>query len=71
LQENFGASVKLFEDLLANCQPDEQALAGFKARLKKSRENAKLNKASIASALRSLCYLRPESNPFNYTFNGC
>jgi hypothetical protein len=34
LQENFGASIKLFEDLLANCQPDEQALAGFKARLK-------------------------------------
>lgn len=67
LQENFGASIKLFEDLLANCQPDEQALAGFKARLKKSRENAKLNKTAIASALRSYAIYGP-TNPYNYTF---
>jgi predicted Zn-dependent peptidase len=68
LQENFAASIKLYEDLLANCQPDEKALAGFKARLKKSRENAKLNKASIASALRTYA-LYGKENPFNYTLS--
>lgn len=66
LQENFAATVKLYEDLLANCQPDKDALAGFKARLKRTRENAKLNKTTIASALASYAQYGP-SNPFNYT----
>ncbi|MES2808496.1 MAG: insulinase family protein [Bacteroidota bacterium] len=64
LQENFAATIKLYEDLLANCQPDEQALAALKARLKKSRENAKLNKGAIAQALMSYAQYG-ESNPFN------
>jgi predicted Zn-dependent peptidase len=64
LQENFSATVKLYEDLLANCQPDEKALAGFKARLKKSRENAKLNKGAISQALMAYAQYG-ESNPFN------
>jgi predicted Zn-dependent peptidase len=64
LQENFAATVKLYEDLLANCQPDEQALTSLKIRLKKSRENAKLNKGAIAQAL--IAYAQyGESNPFN------
>jgi predicted Zn-dependent peptidase len=64
LQENFNATVKLYEDLLANCQPDEQALTSLKARLKKARENAKLNKGAIAQSL--IAYAQyGESNPFN------
>ncbi|MEB0015189.1 hypothetical protein QN416_26690, partial [Glaciimonas sp. Cout2] len=47
LQENFGASVTLFENLLANCKADDKALVGLKARLKRSRENLKLNKGAI------------------------
>ncbi|MCC8425665.1 pitrilysin family protein [Mucilaginibacter sp. UR6-11] len=68
LQENFGATVKLYEDLLANCQPDEKALAGLKARIKKSRENAKLNKTTIAQSLVSYAQYGA-SNPFNYTLS--
>ena len=64
LQENFGATVKLYEDLLANCQPDETVLAGLKARMKKARENVKLNKTAIAQGLVSYAQYGP-SNPFN------
>ena len=64
LQENFGATVKLYEDLLANCKPDEAALAGLKARLKRARENAKLNKTAIVQGLVSYAEYGP-SNPFN------
>jgi len=64
LQENFNATVKLYEDLLANCQPDEAALTALKARMRKARENAKLNKTSIAQGLVSYAQYGPE-NPFN------
>jgi len=65
LQDNFSQSVKLYEDLLAHCKADEKALAGLKSRLKRSRDNAKLNKASIISGLRSYAEYGPV-NPFNY-----
>jgi predicted Zn-dependent peptidase len=68
LQENFSATVKLYEDLLANCQPDEKALAGLKVRLKKARENAKLNKTALAQGLVSYAQYG-SSNPFNYTLS--
>ncbi|WP_214069932.1 M16 family metallopeptidase [Mucilaginibacter sp. dw_454] len=64
LQENQAATIKLYEDLLANCQPDDQALEGLKARMKKARENAKLNKSALAQALVSYAQYGP-SNPFN------
>jgi predicted Zn-dependent peptidase len=64
LQENFGASVTLFENLLANCKADEKALAGLKARLKRSRENLKLNKGAIMQGLVSYAQYGPQ-NPFN------
>ncbi|WP_207427921.1 pitrilysin family protein [Pedobacter sp. SYSU D00535] len=64
LQENYEKTVALYENLLANCKPDEAALAGLKARLKKSRENAKLNKASIMQGLVTYAQYGP-SNPFN------
>lgn len=66
LQENFTPAVKLFEDLLKNCKPDETALTSLKARLSKSRTDAKANKAAIMSGL--VNYARyGENNPFNYT----
>jgi len=68
LQENFAPTVKLYEDLLANCQPDEKALAGLKARLKRARENAKLNKTAIVQGLVSYAQYGA-SNPFNYTLS--
>lgn len=64
LQENFGASVTLFENLLANCKADDKALAGLKARLKRSRENLKLNKGAIMQGLVSYAQYGAQ-NPFN------
>jgi predicted Zn-dependent peptidase len=64
LQDNFDKSVSLFQDLLQNCKPDEEALAAYKLRLKKARVNKKLNKGSIMSGLRSYAMYGPQ-NPFN------
>ncbi|OCX53661.1 peptidase M16 [Mucilaginibacter sp. PPCGB 2223] len=64
LQENFAKTVALYEDLIANCKPDEAVLASLKVRLKKSRENAKLNKGSIMQGLVSYA-MYGEKNPFN------
>ena len=64
LQENFNESVKLYEDLLKHCKPDEKALAGLKARLKRARENAKLNKQAIVQGLISYAQYG-SANPFN------
>lgn len=64
LQENFDAAVALFEDLLTNCQADEVALASLKARINKSRADAKNNKGAIMQGL--INYARYGSdNPFN------
>jgi predicted Zn-dependent peptidase len=64
LNENFEKTAALFEDLIKNCQPDQKALDSYKARLKKSRANAKQNKGSIMSGLRSYAQYGPQ-NPFN------
>jgi len=65
LQENFAATVNLYEDLLANCKPDEEALASLKARIKRSRENSKINKSAIMQGLMSYAQYGPV-NPYNY-----
>lgn len=65
LQENFNETVKLYENLLANCKPDEAALASLKARIKRSRENTKSNKSAIMQGLISYAQYGPV-NPFNY-----
>jgi predicted Zn-dependent peptidase len=66
LNENFEQAVALLEDLLANCKPDEDALAALKARINKARTDAKNNKAQIMSGL--VNYARYGSdNPFNYS----
>jgi predicted Zn-dependent peptidase len=64
LNENFEASVQMLEELIRNCEPDEDALAAYKERLKKGRANAKANKGAIMSGLRSYA-LYGAQNPFN------
>ena len=64
LQENFGKTVTLYEDLLTNCKADEDALKSLKARLKKARDNAKLNKAAMMQGLVSYA-MYGENNPYN------
>ncbi len=64
LDENFEASVSLFEDLLRHCQGDTASLDAYKQRLKKSRRNAKENKGSILRGLMSYAQYGAE-NPFN------
>jgi predicted Zn-dependent peptidase len=54
----------MFEEVLANCKPDEAALAALKSRLMKARANAKADKQSIMQGLVS--YARYGAhNPFN------
>lgn len=68
LQDNFTRAVTLFEDVIKNCKGDENALKSLKARLTKSRTDAKANKAAIMSGLVS--YARfGNKNPFNYTLS--
>lgn len=64
LNENFDASVKLLEDLIKNCEADEEALQAYKENLKKSRANAKENKNAIMAGLRSYAQYGA-NNPFN------
>jgi predicted Zn-dependent peptidase len=64
LQENFGKTVELYENLIANCKADEKALAGLKVRLKKARENAKLNKSAIMQGLVNYAEYGA-NNPYN------
>jgi predicted Zn-dependent peptidase len=68
LHENFDKAVALFEDLLANCKPDEEALTALKARMSKARADAKNNKGAIMQGLVS--YARyGATNPFNNTLS--
>lgn len=64
LQENFDKAVVLYENLISNCVADEKALVSLKGRLKKARENAKLNKAAIMQGLISYAQYGAK-NPFN------
>ena len=47
LTENIEKATKLFEDLLANAQPNEEALKNLVSDILKKREDAKLNKGEI------------------------
>ncbi len=51
LSENMGQAIQLFEDLLANAQPNETVLANLKGDLLKVRTDAKLNQRSNFAAL--------------------
>jgi predicted Zn-dependent peptidase len=65
LQKNMQQAVSLFENVLANCVADPQALDDLKARIGKTRANNKLNKRAILSGLRFYAMYGPK-NPFNY-----
>lgn len=47
LTENIEKAIKLFEDLLANAQPNDEALKNLVSDMLKKREDAKLNKGEI------------------------
>ena len=68
LQENFDQAVKLYEDLVLNAQPSEEALAALKARIAKSRKDAKANKGAILNGLTSYALYGPK-NKFNNTLS--
>lgn len=68
LQENFEEAVSLVEHVFQNLQANETALQELKNNLLKERENAKLNKGSIMSGLRSYASYGA-NNPFNYTLS--
>ena len=65
LQENFEKAVRLFENLILNCKPDEAALTNLKGRLMKARADSKLNKGTIARGLTNYA-IYGAKNPFNY-----
>lgn len=64
LQENFEKAVGLFEDLMTNCVADEKALTALKARMNKSRADAKNNKGQIMNGLVNYARFGAD-NPFN------
>lgn len=68
LQENFDKAVQLYEDLVLNAQPNEEALKALKARLMKSRKDAKSNRGAIMNGLTSYAMYGPK-NKFNNTFS--
>jgi predicted Zn-dependent peptidase len=68
LQENFNQAVALFEDLIANCKPDQNAFTALKEGVEKSRENNKLNKNAIVRGMVQYAMYGPK-NPFNNQLN--
>lgn len=64
LQGNYEPAMQLFEHLLANCKPDEDALKEMIAGIKKKRSDAKLNKNLIRNGLRYYAQYGAQ-NPFN------
>jgi predicted Zn-dependent peptidase len=65
LQENFKQAIKLFENVVYHCQPDESILRDYKARLIKARENNKLSKSAIMRGLIEFAQYGMV-NPYNY-----
>ena len=69
LDENFAPAVRLFEHLLSNVKPDQQALNNMVDRTLKSREDAKLNKNTIfRTAMRNYA-VYGKKNPFTYNLS--
>jgi predicted Zn-dependent peptidase len=64
-QQNFKEALALFEDLLQNAKPDNKALKDYVGIILKSREDAKLNKRMVSSALSTYALYGP-SNPRTY-----
>lgn len=68
LQENFTQAVKLYEDLVANVQPNDEALKALKSRIDKARKDAKLSKQAIMQGLTSYAQYGAQ-NKFNNTLS--
>lgn len=68
LQEHLGAGLALVEELIRNCKADEQVWNNLKARLLKSRKDAKSNKNAIRAAVRSYAQYGAK-NPFNHVLS--
>ncbi|MDX5320702.1 MAG: insulinase family protein, partial [Bacteroidota bacterium] len=66
LQKNFDASLELFEHLLRNAKPDQDALDALVARTLKSREDAKKSKRSILFGAMLNYAMYGEDNPYTY-----
>lgn len=64
LQENFEKAVSLYEEVINNVKADENALKALKARIAKSRKDAKSNKGAILQALTSYA-IYGAKNKFN------
>lgn len=69
LNENFDAALKLFENLLANAKPDQQALNSLVERTLKSRIDAKLNKGIVFRRALQQYAIYGKNNPFTYNLN--
>jgi predicted Zn-dependent peptidase len=65
LASNFDKAMKLFEHLLNDAKADDESLKKLKNRIKKSREDAKLNKRAILRRLNSFTLYGPR-NPSNH-----
>lgn len=66
LEKNFDASLELFEHLLRNAKPDQQALDALVARTIKGREDAKKNKQGILFGAMLNYAMYGEDNPYTY-----
>ena len=64
LQENFEKAVKLYEEVISGVKADEGALKSLKARIAKSRKDAKANKGAILQGLTSYA-MYGAKNKFN------
>ncbi len=68
LQQNFSKAVALFENVIKNCQPNEEALKKLVARIQKERKDNKTSKRSIMSGLTNYA-IYGANNPFNYVLS--
>lgn len=68
LQENFDATLRLFNELIKEAVADKDALEAYKARVLQSRANRKEDKSNIMRGLTSYAQYGA-NNPFNYTLS--
>jgi predicted Zn-dependent peptidase len=64
LEENMEKTLSLFEELIYNCKPDQNALQQLKDRILKSRSDSKKRKENLLRGLNSYAQYGPK-NPFN------
>lgn len=69
LAENMDKALELFEELLSDCRPNEDALANLKQDIIQSRANAKLNQRQNFSRLTSYVEYGPQNPATNILSN--